>query len=172
MHVHLPKPLHGWREFAGEVGIIVIGVLILWGRSKWSRTFTIATSRKRRVETLTEEINSNLIAVKLRGTATPCIDRRLAEVRQLLDDWGRTGTFKRPLWVAQAPQLSVSFTRYDAALSAGRLALLPREEQYQIGEVIGRLRSFGDVEADEFSTWPKLRMLEAGADALTAGDGP
>ena len=28
MHVHLPKPLHGWRAFAGEVGIIVLGVLI------------------------------------------------------------------------------------------------------------------------------------------------
>jgi hypothetical protein len=28
MRFHLPKPLHGWREFTGEVGIIVIGVLI------------------------------------------------------------------------------------------------------------------------------------------------
>jgi len=28
MHVHLPKPLHGWRAFIGEVGIIVLGVLI------------------------------------------------------------------------------------------------------------------------------------------------
>jgi hypothetical protein len=28
MHFQLPKPLHGWREFAGEVGIIVLGVLI------------------------------------------------------------------------------------------------------------------------------------------------
>jgi hypothetical protein len=28
MHFHLPKPLHGWREFAGEIGIIVVGVLI------------------------------------------------------------------------------------------------------------------------------------------------
>jgi hypothetical protein len=27
----LPKPLHGWREFAGEVGIIVTGVLIALG---------------------------------------------------------------------------------------------------------------------------------------------
>jgi hypothetical protein len=24
-HFHVPKPLHGWREFIGEVGIIVIG---------------------------------------------------------------------------------------------------------------------------------------------------
>ena len=28
MHFHLPKPLHGWRELAGEVAIIVVGVLI------------------------------------------------------------------------------------------------------------------------------------------------
>jgi hypothetical protein len=25
---HLPEPLHGWRAFAGEVGVIVLGVLI------------------------------------------------------------------------------------------------------------------------------------------------
>jgi hypothetical protein len=27
----LPNPLHGWRAFAGEVGIIVLGVLIALG---------------------------------------------------------------------------------------------------------------------------------------------
>lgn len=31
MHFHLPKPLHGWRELIGEVGIIVIGILIALG---------------------------------------------------------------------------------------------------------------------------------------------
>ena len=31
MHFHLPKPLHGWREFFGEVGIIVLGVLLALG---------------------------------------------------------------------------------------------------------------------------------------------
>lgn len=30
-HFHIPKPLHGWREFAGEVGIIVLGVVIALG---------------------------------------------------------------------------------------------------------------------------------------------
>jgi hypothetical protein len=29
MHFHLPKPLHGWRAFAGEVGIIAVAALIL-----------------------------------------------------------------------------------------------------------------------------------------------
>jgi hypothetical protein len=31
MHLHLPKPLHGWRAFTGEVGVIVLGVLIALG---------------------------------------------------------------------------------------------------------------------------------------------
>jgi hypothetical protein len=31
MHFHLPKPLHGWRALLGEVGIIVVGVLIALG---------------------------------------------------------------------------------------------------------------------------------------------
>lgn len=37
MHVHLPKPLHGWRAFVGEVGIIVIGVLIALGAEECVR---------------------------------------------------------------------------------------------------------------------------------------
>jgi hypothetical protein len=31
MKLRIPQPLHGWREFAGEVGIIVLGVLIALG---------------------------------------------------------------------------------------------------------------------------------------------
>jgi hypothetical protein len=38
MHFHLPKPLHGWRAFAGEVGIIVIGVLIALGAEQMVET--------------------------------------------------------------------------------------------------------------------------------------
>ena len=38
MPVHLPKPLHGWREFAGEVGIIVLGVLIALGAEQLIQT--------------------------------------------------------------------------------------------------------------------------------------
>ena len=39
MHVHLPKPLHGWREFLGEVGIIVVGVLIALGGEQTAEYF-------------------------------------------------------------------------------------------------------------------------------------
>ena len=34
MHFHLSKPLHGWPQLAGEIGIIVVGVLIALGTSR------------------------------------------------------------------------------------------------------------------------------------------
>lgn len=40
MHFHLPKPLHGWRAFAGEVGIIVVGVLIALGAEQLVEIWT------------------------------------------------------------------------------------------------------------------------------------
>jgi len=50
MHFHLPKPLHGWREFAGEVGIIVLGVLIALGAEQavedWQWHNKVAIVRK------------------------------------------------------------------------------------------------------------------------------
>jgi len=39
MQFHVPKPLHGWREFAGEVGIIVLGVLIALGFGQLAQAF-------------------------------------------------------------------------------------------------------------------------------------
>ena len=55
MRFQLPKPLHGWREFAGEVGIIVIGVLIALGAeqllSDWHwRNEVHETDRRLRAE--------------------------------------------------------------------------------------------------------------------------
>jgi hypothetical protein len=37
MHFHLPKPLHGWRQFVGEVEIILIGVLIALGAKQFAQ---------------------------------------------------------------------------------------------------------------------------------------
>ena len=48
MQFRLPKPLHGWRAFVGEVGIIVVGVLLALGAQQlvddwnWRRTVSSA----------------------------------------------------------------------------------------------------------------------------------
>src|SRR5207247_4125248 len=72
--------------------------------------------------------------------------------------------------IGQTPGTGSPLTRYDAAVSAGRIALLPSEEQYRMGEVARGLRLFDGIQADERQVWGRLRALQAGSDALSAGD--
>lgn len=170
MHIHLPKPLHGWREFAGEVGIVVIGVLIALSAEQ-----LVEAVHERQVATATraavrKDIEVNLASLSLRAKAEPCIARRLAELRQLINVWGTTGRFTTPKWVAQAPILGIDLSRYDAATAAGRVAMLPSEEQYRVGSLVNSLREYGALEAAEGPAWARLRELQAGSAALSAGD--
>src|ERR1700760_1375539 len=40
MDIHKPKPIHSWREFLKEVGIIVLGVLIALGGEQTVETLS------------------------------------------------------------------------------------------------------------------------------------
>ena len=77
MHVHLPKPLHGWREFIGEIGIIALGILIalaaeqLIERAHWQHKVEQAT------EALRVAIADTARQAAEQQVTAPCIDRQL-----------------------------------------------------------------------------------------------
>jgi hypothetical protein len=82
MHFHVPKPLHGWREFAGEVTIIVIGVLIalffeeVVQRWDWDRKVSAAEVAMQR-----ETFWDNAPEMIQRASIQPCIDAQLDAIR-------------------------------------------------------------------------------------------
>lgn len=85
MHFHVPKPLHGWREFAGEVGVIVLGVLIALGAEQlveqihWSNE--VASARR----ALAAEIAHNNRFFAFRAAVQPCLERRLTSLQMLAE---------------------------------------------------------------------------------------
>jgi hypothetical protein len=143
----LPTPLHGWRAFFGEVGVILIGVLLALGAQQ-----------------AVESVNQRREAADTRTALTSEIKETLA-VMEL-----RRRTYRTPTWVSQATWFAIGTQRFDAAESAGRLALLSSEEQYRIGLVHGGLVAFRAIQLDETNAWSRLRLLQSGADALSASD--
>jgi hypothetical protein len=91
MHVHLPKPLHGWRAFVGEVGIIVLGVLIalafeqLVGRWQWRER--VAETRAQ----LDEELNRDARSAYEGLAVIPCLDQQLVAIDTALASARQTG---------------------------------------------------------------------------------
>ena len=98
------RPAGGWRAFAGEVGVIVLGVVIALAAQEAVEALNERREAAETRETLTGEIRESLAVLELRRAAQPCIDHRLRELRAIVNDWGRTGSFKTPRWVSQPTQ--------------------------------------------------------------------
>ena len=164
------RPAGGWRAFAGEVGVIVLGVAIALAGQEAVEALNERQEAAETRATLKGEIEESLAVLELRRAAQPCIDRRLRELRALVNDWGRSGSFRTPRWVSQATWFGFDMARFDAAQSAGRLALLPSEEQYRFGLMAESLKMFRDIQRRETNAWSTLRMLQSGPEALSASD--
>ena len=160
----------GWRAFAGEVGVVVLGVVLALAAQEAAEAVNERQEAAETRATLTGEIRESLAVLELRRAAQPCIDRRLKQLRGIVDEWGRTGTFETPRWVSQATWFAFDTARFEAAQSAGRLALLPSEEQYRFGLVVESLKAFRDIQKRETDAWSTLRMLQSGPDVLSASD--
>ena len=164
------RPAKGWRAFADDVAVVVLGVLLALGAQQLAEAVNDRREAAATRAALATEIEENLAILELRRLAQPCIDRRLKELRARVNEWGRTGSFKTPGWVSQATWFGFNTARFDAALSAGRLALLSSEEQYRFGLIVDSLRQFRDIQFRETDAWSTLRMLQSGPDALSESD--
>ena len=168
--LRLKPPPNGWNAVGWELAIVTLGVLIALGTQQIAEEVNDRNIASQTRAEVTDELNSNLMSIVLRRLAEPCIERRLAELRAVVTEWEQTGSFKTPQWVAQPPVIVVELSRYEAALSAGRLALLSGEEQYRMGAVVARLRRFNEWQFAERVPWGRLRALQFGANALSAND--
>ena len=170
MHFHLPKPLHGWREFAGEVGIIVLGVLIALAFEQAVETLREHRAAAQARANVREEIATDLAFLRSREETDNCISRRLDQVGTLIKASQRSG-FRAPAWVGRPRVWPMIEAKWHAATSAGRATLLSSTEQAQYGEIYHSLELIQQMELAEQTSWAHLRALEGmvavPADAVT-----
>src|SRR5207248_11547629 len=91
MHLHLPKPLHGWRAFVGEVGIIVIGVLIALGAEQMVSALHDRTEARDAERAIRAELEQNMAKLRSRREKLSCVVARLNELMAVIDSAGVAG---------------------------------------------------------------------------------
>lgn len=98
MHFHVPKPLHGWRELAGEVGIIVLGVLIALGAEQLIETLQWDRRRVDAETAMTKELGDDDGAqAEARMALSHCFAAELDRVeRALIEERDDSGPFVAP----------------------------------------------------------------------------
>lgn len=158
MHFHLPKPLHGWREFAGEVGIIVVGVLIALAAEQLVSVIHDRSEARQAKENVDDEVEQDLDIFRRRAAIQPCIDRRLDEIEQLIR--AAPTPLPRPLWIGR-PQVWEFYTqRWNTASSGGRTSLLTAAQQESLAVIYSRFRASEQMQQTEQIAWARLRSME------------
>lgn len=157
MHVHLPKPLHGWREFVGEVGIIVLGVLIALSAEQLVELVHHRSEAQQAKHNVELEIAKNLASMAQRQKTEDCIERRLDEIGAHLAALNRGERPARPNWIGRPQVWTMSTSRWTAATSSE--GLLTPDEHSKLSNIYVDMNEFVVQEHDEQLAWAELRAL-------------
>ena len=168
MHFHLPRPLHGWREFAGEVGIIVLGVLIALGAEQ----VVEATHWRNEVDTFRKSLDSevalDLGTYQYRMQEDGCVERRLDELQAWLQSYraGHPAKLTGPIGIPASlnPNISVWGSRSSEIVSH-----MPADALFAYADLYDEFSNNEAHRLDERTAWLELAEFD-GATSLDQRD--
>ena len=166
MYFHLPKPLHGWRAFAGEVGIIVVGVLIALGAEQVVETIHWKHEVAAERASLLQEANDMLGAIAARNAQVPCVDRRLAEIRTVLERHRRGEPLGIIGPIGNPTRETATRGSWQIALAGQALTHMPHDEKLAFSDAFGGFDLWDKAKEKEADIWSRLAPLNA-PDLLT-----
>lgn len=154
MNVRLLAPIRGWRIFIGEVGVIVLGVLLALGAQQLVENIRIrgdvATFRK----TIDEEIALNLYRYDVRSQQAACVDKQMDQLKDWLDQ-ARDGTAVPALGSAGPFNLSPYRSAWDNR-NAVVFAHVPDKARAKYSEFYDELDNNSSQSNLERETWQML----------------
>jgi len=172
MDVRLPKPLHGWRTFAGEVGVIVLGVLIALGAQQLVQELQWRSEVKETREALDAELAHNLEFFNYDMSLRPCARSRLNELEFIIDreKAGKTVRMKHDVSLALSENLR--FAVWDSATGEAK-SHMPLRVKLQYAMLYDIFHGYQRLRDRNIAEWNELADADlstrlSGADAHNA----
>ena len=161
MHFHLPKPLHGWRAFAGEVGIIVVGVLIALAAEQVVEGFSWKNRVQQAESSMTKEIaDDDGPQAYERLAMRPCIVRELDGAEQaLIAERDSGGTFVPPR-LTTPPFRTWDENSWLAAISSQATSHMPTKRMYDWSAPFSLIADMNQASLRETQDWAELERID------------
>jgi hypothetical protein len=159
MRFHLPRPLHGWREFAYEIIIVVVGVLLALGGAQFLDTVHSRSEVASFREAVDHELGRDLGIYQSMMPWRACVTRRTRELERFLADAGdgHHDPLARP--IGRPFMQTFYFSAWDNKGSAVT-DQLPFKLRTAYGEVYDEFRENEKVLLNERDAWRSLAQFE------------
>ena len=155
MKIDLLKPMNGWRVFIGEVGIIVVGVMLALAAQEiaqilhWRRE--VAEARA----SLNAQLSESMFSSEERIKDSACYMRQLDRLDELIE-------INRPpqIYDTKIGALRLwSTSAWDAAVASGAIAQMKPDERDQYANLFAFTAAMRDLNIKEFETSTGLGTL-------------
>jgi hypothetical protein len=159
-HFHIPKPLHGWREFAGEVGIIVLGVLIALGAEQVVETVSWHHHVAEAEAAMTTELGfDDGSQAEARLTLSSCITQHLQQLQGgLIAERDRGVPFSSPR-VAVPAFRTWDDNAWRAAVSSGATAHMSTRRMGKWSAAYAFIPDMNEAAVRETADWGDLARV-------------
>jgi hypothetical protein len=145
-----PRPLHGWRALVGEIGVIVVGVLIaLTAEQLVQQWHDRGDLHEAQQQMLLEMRDDNLPQAYARVAMAPCLDYQLTAITRAADANVSRAELNRLISEFEPPVRTWDSQAYDAAVSTGALTPNGPQELMRwatIYRVLPIMRAAGSLE--------------------------
>jgi hypothetical protein len=165
MHLHLPKPLHGWREFVGEVGIIVVGVLIALGAEQLVEEWSWHERVRVALKALDSQIADDYYNAAEIVVTQPCVDAQLIQIEKALaqagSSWRPVPVYSDPYfeWVVRQPKRTWGGDVWRAMNNEGVASHVDRRLRLRISDFYASTAPLSEEQVDTYRLSQRLLAL-------------
>ena len=158
--MQMAGPLRGWRALLGEIGIIVVGVLLALGAQQVVETVHAGREAQNSLRAIREELAQSAGVFEERLMAQPCLDRRLDELGAIIATARRTQQIPAIGEIGRPPARPIQSTAWSTAAAEGIVSDFPDTQRNQLSIFYSQGAGYSkDVEAEQ-DLWATLRLLE------------
>jgi hypothetical protein len=153
------KPINGWRAFVGEVGVIVLGVLIalILGAMANEIGWRIEVAKAR--EQIRDEISFNFTLLGMHERDAPCVAQRLDKIGEIMIEASRTGRLPPLAPLGTAPTALWPRGIWESQLAGQTITHYPTREAAGLSRIYRRFEAISEADRDTQHAWDVLAML-------------
>jgi hypothetical protein len=171
VEIHKPKPVHNAREFAKEIGIIVLSILIALSLEQAVEYFHWRNEVNVGRKAITAEIVTHAQWYSFRFAIAPCINRKADEAKAILDGLESKQSPKGfTVFQSRGAGAPLSVSEWESERASQALVHFPRQELALMSQYYTQIPQLRDWTNEEAIVWSRLSGLKYLPVGLTASD--
>lgn len=155
MQVHLPKLREGWRKFAFELTIVVLGVMIALAANQLVESWSWNRQVRQFRTAVDAEMDYNLWTYVYRVKQGPCVKRRVNDLERWLAASRQADALVPMLPIGAPVRLSPQTSAWQSRDADITTHMLLRDRM-AYGQIYDELANFVDHSVEERGVWREL----------------